>query len=74
VVAAAHPGLTPSLIDTLLDDSDAHVRRRAAANPSIPAPRLLTLLEDDDNLATGAAANPALPTSVMHTILEQAGL
>jgi len=67
--------LAADVIEALLADDDGAVRRRAAANPAIPAIRLIELLGTADSaVATGAAANRALPEAAMHRILDQAGL
>ncbi|MZE45911.1 hypothetical protein GTY49_23820 [Streptomyces sp. SID5477] len=75
VVAAAHPGLAIETIEALLADGTDYVRRRAATNPSIPADRLITLLEADESaVVSGAAANRTLPVVTMHQVLDQARL
>ncbi|MFD6598456.1 hypothetical protein ACFWFH_33955 [Streptomyces coelicoflavus] len=75
VVAAAHPGLAIDTIEALLADGADYVRRRAATNPSIPAGRLITLLEADESaVVSGAAANRTLPVVTMHQVLDQARL
>lgn len=49
------------------------MRRAAARDPRLPAPRLLELLADPDTVS-GAAANPVLPPAEMAALLDREGI
>ncbi|GGX41596.1 hypothetical protein [Streptomyces fructofermentans] len=71
-LAAGDPTLGGPPVD-LLTDTDAGVRRAAAANPLLPADLIATLL-DRPATAEGAAANPGLSAERLHELLDRAGL
>lgn len=67
-LATMDPHIPPRTVEALGYDPDLAVRRSAAVDARLPAPRLLEMLADDET-AEAAARNPALPVEVMEEIL-----
>ncbi|MFF3691477.1 hypothetical protein [Streptomyces sp. NPDC002187] len=67
------PQAGPELVERLTHDTQDMVRRHAAADPRLPHPRLVELL-DKGGMPRTAASNPALPAQLMHQLLDVAGV